>query len=287
MGELVKVSQKAANMREFFEQRKGEIGMALARVGITPDRIIRALFTAAQKTPKLYECTLESTYKAMLLAAQSGLMPDGVTQQAHLIPRKNNKKPGKPMECNLQIGYRGYLTLCRRSGEVDVISGVLVRAGDQFKVHRGTEQRIDHEPLDDILGEDGEPRAITHAYAVAKFRSGSVDFESMPISEIEALRVRAQANGPAWESDYGEMCKKTVMRRLCKRLPQSEDASRLLELDAQSEGGLPQDLSAVEVPGIEEAKAVESEVSDAAPPPESPAESEDVGGLGKQTEVPF
>ena len=273
MGEIVPIAKQAADVRKFFESRKSEIGMALARVGVTPDRILRAVFTSAQKTPQLWRCELESLYKSALLAAQAGLIPDGVTQQAHLIPRMNNKRKdanGKPLppalECNLQIGYRGYLTLCRRSGEVDTIKATLVRAGDKFRVLYGTEDRIEHEPLSNVLDEQGQPRPITGTYAVAKFsKSGHTDFEYMAIEEIEALRVRAKANGQAWDSDYGEMVKKTVLRRLCKRLPQSEDAARLLELDAQAEGGLAQNVASVHVPGIDDAKTVDAEVSDAVP----------------------
>lgn len=268
MSQIVPIAQKATQMRQFFEARKGEIGTALARVGVTPDRIVRAVFTSAQKTPDLYNCTLESTYKAVLLAAQGGLMPDGVTQQAHMIPRMNrNRKDanGKPLpdalECTLQIGYRGYLTLCRRSGEVTVIKGTLVRAGDVFKVFKGTDDRIVHEPLDSDVDEKGAPREITHVYAIAKFKSGATDFEVMSIAEIEQLRKRAKANGQAWDTDYGEMCKKTVMRRLCKRLPQSEDAARLLELDARAEGGLEQNLASERVPGIDDAVPVEATVT--------------------------
>ena len=176
-----------------------------------------------------------------------------------LIPRENRKRG--IVECNLQIGYRGYLTLCRRSGDVTVIKASLVREGDKFRELRGTDDRIEHEPLASILdATTGKPRAITHAYAIAKFKTGEVDFEVMPIEEIEALKKRAGVyeTGP-WETDYGEMCKKTVMRRLCKRLPQSEDAARLLELDAQAEGGLPQDMTNVHVPGIDDAQPADVE----------------------------
>lgn len=263
MGEIIPIAQAASDMRKFFEERKGAISMALAKAGVTPERIIQALFTAGEKTPDLYRCEIRSVYKAMLLCAQSGLVPDGITQHAHLIPRKNKKKG--TLECNLQIGYRGYLVLCRRSGEVTVIKGTLVRKGDVFKEYRGTEDKIVHEPLPTIADEAGTPRAISHAYAIAKFTNGATDFEVMPIEEIEALRKRSGAydDGP-WATDYGEMCKKTVMRRLCKRLPQSEDAARLLELDAQAEAGIPQDLGSV--PGAsDEPKAADATVRDAAP----------------------
>ena len=273
MTEIVPIAKKAEQMRVFFDKRKGEIGRALARVGVTPDRIIRAVFTAAQKNPELYNCTPDSTYKAVLLAAQAGLMPDGVTQQAHLIPRWNRKRKDancnklpEAQECNLQIGYRGYLTLCRRSGDVNVIDAFLVRAGDEFTVEDGIPH---HKPLcrdgfPALNDADGKERPIVGVWAKAKFKSGEASYDWMSRDEIEALRRRSAAGGQAWDTDYGEMCKKTILRRICKRLPQSEDAARLLELDAQAEAGTPQEID-IPVPpedvnSIPRADAVVSDV---------------------------
>lgn len=261
MGEIVPFKERHDRMVKFFEARKGALGQALARVGVTPDRLTRALYTSAQKTPALVDCTLESLYKSMLLAAQAGLMPDGVTQQAHLIPRKNGKKG--TTECNLQIGYRGYLTLCRRSGEVTVIAAHAVYQSEKFKIVLGTQPKIEHEPN---VG-SADPGPMIGVYAVAHFVKGGEDFEWMPVAEIEALRVRSAAGGQAWDTDYVEMCKKTVLRRLCKRLPQSEDAARLLELDAKAEAGTPQDMDMVpiEVPDVDAMPRADAEVRDVPP----------------------
>jgi len=282
-GEIVPIERAANDMREFFKARKGAIKMALANAGVTADRVMAALWTSAEKSPQLWRCEVRSVYKCMLLSAQSGLIPDGVTQHAHLIPRMNRQRKdehGKPLaaalECSLQIGYRGLLVLVRRSGQVGVVKATLVRKGDAFRVLYGTDDRIEHEPLPNVAGEDGKPREITHAYCIAKFTSGQVDFEVMDIAEIEQLRVRSGATGPAWGTDYGEMAKKTVLRRLCKRLPQSEDMQRLLEIDAAAETGAPQEID-VQVPppddSAEAAKPVEATVTDATP--ETPASTQD------------
>ncbi len=237
--EITPLKDRATQMRSFFEKRKPSIEMSLAKAGVTADRVIQALFTAGQKTPDLFKCTPQSVYKAILLSAQSGLIPDGITQHAHLIPRKNKKGD---LECNLQIGYRGLLVLCRRSGQITVVKSTLVRLGDKFKAYYGTEDRIEHEPLDSAMDAEGKERPITHCYAVATFKEGHKDFELMSISEVELLRKKAKAFSPAWDDHYGEMVKKTVLRRLAKRLPQSEDLARLLELDSQAEQGVPQGL---------------------------------------------
>lgn len=246
-GEIVPLAQRGAEMKAYFKARESEIGMALARVGITPQRILRAVFTAAQKNPELLTCELPSIYKSVLLCAQAGLIPDGVTQQAHLIPFKNKKRG--VTECQLIVGYRGMLTLVRRSGEIDAVWACIVRQKDTFSYSRGTSQEITHEPH---RGSDGGP--LVACYAVARFKSGGTDFEIMEGWEVDLVRSRSGAkdDGP-WVTDTAEMWKKTVLRRLCKRLPQSEDAARLLELDARGASGMTQD----DIP-----LAVEAEVTD-------------------------
>jgi len=281
MGEMVPIAERQKRMRVFFEARKGEIGNALARVGVTPDRIIRCVFTAAQKNPQLYNCTPDSTYKAVLLAAQAGLMPDGVTQQAHLIPRMNRKRKdadGKPlpeaMECNLQLGYRGLQTLCRRSGDVDVFSAYLVRLGDTFDFEEGVAHHKVWKNADGMPSthdDAGNERKVIGVWSKARFKSGVYDYDFMPIAEVEALKRRALADTPAWSTDYGEMVKKTMIRRHAKRLPQSEDMARLLELDAQADTGEPQTF---DVPGVsDEPIQTEAEVRDAEPATTAPAKT--------------
>lgn len=233
--EIVPIQKRMTDMRAYFKARETEIGVALARVGITPQRILRAVFTAAQKNPDLYGCELPSIYKSVLLCAQAGLIPDGVTQQAHLIPFKNKKRG--VTECQLLIGYRGMLTLVRRSGEVDAIWSCVVREKDEFSYSRGTEQTIKHVPY---RGVDGG--GLVACYAVARFKTGGTDFEIMEGWEVNLVRNRSGAkdDGP-WVTDTAEMWRKTVLRRLCKRLPQSEDAARLIELDARAMSGAPQE----------------------------------------------
>ncbi len=60
--------------------------------------------------------------------------------------------------------------------------------------------------------------------------------------EVDAIRARSRAgkSGP-WVSDYEEMARKTVVRRLCKYLPMSVDKaakfSAALELDDAANSG--------------------------------------------------
>jgi len=91
----------------------------------------------------------------------------------------------------------------------------LVRAGDEFEecVIAG-QQTINFKPLS---FNDNE---IEGVFAVVLFKDGSMQYEVMSVKEIEQTRnnFSKMANGQAWTKSFGEMAKKTVLRRLCKHI---------------------------------------------------------------------
>jgi hypothetical protein len=69
-------------------------------------------------------------------------------------------------------------------------------------------------------------------FAIAKTKDGGVYMEVMGRSQIEQVRnvSRAKDNGP-WGPWYSEMARKTVIRRLSKRLPMSTDLEAVMHRD--------------------------------------------------------
>jgi recombination protein RecT len=128
--------------------------------------------------------------------------------------------------------------LARRSGQISTIYASVVHEKDEYKVEKGLEPKITHVPHEGA--DHGKVRA---AYAVCRLRDGGVQMESMWVHEIEAVRKRSRAgeSGP-WVTDYEEMAKKTVLRRLCKLLPASIELQTAVTLDEQVEAGIPQDI---------------------------------------------
>jgi recombination protein RecT len=118
------------------------------------------------------------------------------------------------------------ISLARRSGIVRAIRAHVVCAHDLFEYELGLDVRLRHVPVQD--GERGDVRA---AYAVADL-DGIRQFEVMSRAEIEAVRARSRAgkSGP-WVTDFAEMAKKTVVRRLFKYLPKTLQMIELLEAD--------------------------------------------------------
>lgn len=247
--EMVPLAKKAEGMRAFLskDSTKATFAMALPRVGITPDRFLRMALTAFNRDPKLYECDPQSVLACLVLAAQSGLSPSGISGECYLVPFRN----GKTNKTDAQFipGYRGLMKVARRSGEVTSIAAECVHKGDTFTYEFGTDGRIRHVPG---LGERGE---VSHVWALAKLKSGGEQFIVLTIDDVKKVQAQSKASqfGP-WKTHWEEMAKKTAIRRLCKYLPLSDDDMRLIELAGKEEAGVPQNIDVSEVIDVQASK---------------------------------
>ena len=173
----------------------------------SPDRMARVALTALTRTPKLASCTPESFFECMISLSQWGLEPDG--RRAHLIPYGN--------KCTLIIDYKGLVELCWRSGQVAMIHADVVCENDVFSTDQG--EIVTHKI--DLKKDRGPMYAV---YAKVKLINGASKCEVMSKKEVDAIRSRSKSGGSGpWGTDYNEMAKKTVFRRLTKWLPLSAE----------------------------------------------------------------
>lgn len=183
---------------------------------MTAEQVITLCGLAAMRNPDLMTCTPASILQSVVAAASLGLNVSGVNGEAHLIPYKR--------VCQLIPGWRGLVKLARRNPDILILESRAVYPGDEFEVDYGTNARIVHKPGDDH-GDD--ERAITHVYAIARMANGERVFEVMTRAQVD----RVKKDQPVWRSHYGEMARKTVLRRLCKHLPVPDDFDRALAIE--------------------------------------------------------
>lgn len=205
----------AAEIRTLLEKSRKQFEMALPK-HLPVDRLLRVAMTSIQRNPLLLKCTQTSLLACIMTCAQLGLEPDQFLGQAYLIPFKNNKKGGL-YECQIIPGYRGYISLARRTGEVQTLSAQVVYENDEFSLQYGTEDKLEHRPA--MNGDRGKP---VGAYCVIKYKDGGYSFDFMSTADIEKIRKRSKAaNDGPWVTDWDEMAKKTVIRRHIKLAPLS------------------------------------------------------------------
>jgi recombination protein RecT len=199
------------------------------------DRILRIAMTALRQTPKLGACTPASFIGALFQSAQLGLEPSNGLGYAWLIPYGR--------DVTFVLGYRGLLELARRSGEISELYAYPVYAADHFNFTLGLHRNIDHQPAVDAEPTDKDLVAV---YAVAKFKDGGEDFEVMTRGQVDAIRKRSKAGGSGpWVTDYAEMARKTVLKRLCKRLPLAVESQNAIAQDETIKTTLAADMTQV------------------------------------------
>lgn len=206
--------------------RKGAIaGRLPAHLRKDVDRMVKVALTAAAKTPKILQCSQESVMLSIMQAAELGLEPGGALGEGYLVPYGQT--------CQFIPGYRGLISLARRSGQIVSIEAHSVFAGDEFVVEFGLDPKLVHRPT--LSKDRGE---ITAFYAIARIVGGGLQYDYMTRADVDSIRSRSKAgqSGP-WVTDYAEMGKKTVIRRLFKTLPVSVELCRALELQAGAEAG--------------------------------------------------
>lgn len=240
------LQQKQSTLAQKIEQMKPEIARALPK-HLNPERVARIAVTVMRRTPQLAECTPESFLGALMTCAQLGLEP-GPLGHAYLVPYGR--------EVTFIAGYRGLVDLARRSGQVESVSARVVREGDEFAYAFGLEPKLEHTPKADV------DKPVTHVYAVIRLKDGGVDFDVMTRAEVEAVRRRSRAsdNGP-WKTDYAEMAKKTVLRRLLKTAPMSVEYQQAVSNDEQVRTSTAIDGIDLTVP-LDDPEAIDGEVVD-------------------------
>jgi recombination protein RecT len=204
---------------------------------ISPERFERAVANVLMNTPEMMAADPRLIFREISKVVGLGLMLDPQLGEAYLILGWNAKTRQK--EPQVRIGYKGLIKLAKQSGEILNIYAREVHEKDEIECLQGDENRLIHKPR---LFTDRGP--VVGYYAVVKLRNGEIDFEPMSVQQIHEIRDRSDGwkafrdgkiKSTPWSTDEGEMSKKTVLRRLQKRLTQSPDLVAAVAIEDSAE----------------------------------------------------
>ena len=222
-------------MQTYIKTMEGEIKKALPSV-ITPERFTRMVLSALSTTPKLGACTPKSFLGAMMSAAQLGLEPNTPLGQAYLIPYKNKGVD----EVQFQIGYKGLIDLAYRSGEVSLVQAHIVYENDTFECEFGLEPKLIHKPADK---DRGNPIKV---YAMFKTKNEGYGFEVMSMDDVrrhaEKYSKAYNYGSSPWQTNFEEMAKKTVLKKVLKYAPLKSDFVRGIVQDETIKTEISEDM---------------------------------------------
>ena len=236
-----KSSKSNGSLESMASMNTGQVGDLLGRYKLqiaqampkhlTADRLIQLATTLIVKNPEIAKCTKASIIGAVMQAAQLGFRPIEALGECYFVPYNRNIAPkGAPpqwvKEVQFQIGYKGLISLARRSGQIKSIHAFCVFSGDKFEYELGLNPNITHVPNEEQIN---TMDALTHAYAVAHYNDGGYNFVVLSKKRIEALRLRNPmfrknpSPSGAWESDYASMACAKAIKQLAKYMPLSDE----------------------------------------------------------------
>jgi recombination protein RecT len=194
-------------------------------------RFERNLSNALMNEPRLLECNPREVFREVAKIAALGLLIDSQLGEAYLIASRTGPQA--------RVGYRGLIKLARQSGDVSMLYAHEVYSNDEIECLLGDEKKLRHKP--NLFGDRGD---IIGYYAVVKFKDGDTDFEPMTPQQVDKIRDKSDGykafkagkiKDTPWASSYDEMAKKTCIRRLAKRIPQSPDLASALAIEDKAE----------------------------------------------------
>lgn len=185
---------------------------------IPVEKFQRVVMNQIAANPSFLQKDRASLLSACMKAAGDGLLLDG--REAALVSFGN--------EVSYMRMVAGILKLIRNSGEVSTISTGVVHENDEFRHFTDDDGEHFHHEANHKT-DRGQPYA---AFAMVRTKDGGVYIEVMNRDEIEKVRSvsKSKDSGP-WKQWPGEMWRKTVVRRLSKRLPMSTDVIGTIAMD--------------------------------------------------------
>lgn len=242
MNKQTAVAQAPVSVVSFMNQDsvKNMIAKSLPK-SMKVDDVIRFYQLVQKKDKKLALCDPMSVVLRIIEASRLQLEFNGPKQECFLIPYSEGGK----YVAQLQIGWRGLMTLIRRGSDIADIDARVVDEKDEFVLEFGFNPKLVHIPY---MGDEAvdSPKLC---YCLITMKDGSRHFEYMRTAEIE--KVRKGRGGP-WAEWWDEMAKKTVFKRAAKRMPLSKEIEDAINIDNEAEGGSALNLTVSDVEDTEE-----------------------------------
>lgn len=172
----------------------------------------------------------QSVVNAVTNIAAIGISLNPAKRQAYLVPRDGR--------ICLDISYMGLMDLAMATGSILWAQAELVYEQDAFALN-GFDRPPTHQ-YNPFAKDRGQ---VVGCYVVVKTHTGDYLTTCMSRDDIDSIMNRSQSvksgKSSPWKTDYGEMAKKTVVKRAYKYWPKTDRLDRAIHhLNTDSGEGL-------------------------------------------------
>lgn len=226
------VNFNASQLRDFVGGVADIIHKHAPELNINATKI--AFLNVLYKNPKIKECEISTVIGAFFQCALYGLDPnDG---ECYFIPRSMNigtyNDPQWIQALNYETGYQGYIKIYEELGYV-LDAQIVCKTDDIVKDATYTQNgwELEYTPLES----NPRPENIKYVFVTAIYPNGIKKSFTVSIDEIEKMRKVSPSQAikkgqtkeisqtpiGVWNEWYGEMAKKSAIRRLRKFIGKS------------------------------------------------------------------
>lgn len=171
------------------------------------ERFVQNCIAVMNSMPEMTQANTGKVIQGLLKGAYLGL--DFMNGECYLIKYKDS--------IQFQTDYKGEVKFTKKYSIRPImdIYAKIVRDGDEF-----IEEIIDGQPRINFRPKSFSKAPIIGAFAVVLYKDGGMEYETMSTEDINGVRANYSraSDSKAWKNSYDEMCKKTVLRRLCKHI---------------------------------------------------------------------
>ena len=199
----------------FVGSQAGLFSQALSDQSITWQKEQQFAIQAFQKNDYLAKVAManpSSAQNAIINVAAIGITLNPAAKLAYLVPRDGG--------VHLDISYMGLLHLAQVSGAIQWGQCKLVCANDTYESN-GLDSAPTHK-----YNAFGDRGAVVGGYCTVKTAQGDYLTEEMTTDEINGIMQRSQSfksgKKSPWLTDWGEMARKTIVKRGSKYWPRCE-----------------------------------------------------------------
>ena len=196
---------------------------------------IASVLAACNMNNDLKNASTESIYTAALMAATLDLPINPNLSFAYLIPyKKNVGKPNEVVECQFQIGAKGFKQLAQRTGRYLIISDAVVYEGQLIEENPLTGFKFDWKlkKSDKIIGYVSYFKLINGFESTFYMSTETMNKHALRYSQTFRSKTQWVKESSKWTTDFDAMALKTVTKlNISKNGPLSIEMEKAMITD--------------------------------------------------------
>ena len=193
-------------------------------LGRKPDSYITSVMQVLSSNSMLAGVNADSITGAVFTACAMNLPLNNNLGLAYIVPFKG--------AAQLQVGYKGYLQLAQRTGQIESINAIAVYDTDtEESVLSRLTSLIPKKVTGNVIGYTARLKTVTGFVAVVTMTSDELWEHAYKYSQTYKSAQNQGKNYSVWHQNFDAMAKKTVLKALMKYCPMSVELQTAIESD--------------------------------------------------------